>query len=153
MDPTIYGTGVNPQVIPFGAVVEISFNNHDTRAHPFHLHGHNFQVVARYGNGPNFPDSPYYPAVSMRRDVILVHPQGAATIRYIADRPGVNLFHCHVEWHVEAGMTATFIRAPDLLQKQKIYTLNSHKQVCKAFGNTLMKGNAGGKSKNWYDLS
>ncbi|KAF8851798.1 Cupredoxin [Acephala macrosclerotiorum] len=140
--PTIYGTGVNPQVIPFGSVVEISIDNHDDRAHPFHLHGHNFPVVARYGNGPDFPDSPYYPSIPMRRDVILVHPQGGATIRYVADSPGVNLFHCHVEWHVEAGMTATLIEAPDHLQQMKIYTPNSHKD-----------GNAGGNSKNWYDLS
>lgn len=153
MDPTIYGPNSNAQVIPYGSVVEIQIANHDSQAHPFHLHGHSFQVVANFGNGGDVPDSPYFPAIPMRRDVVLVQSEGSATIRFIADNPGIQLLHCHIEWHVEAGLSATIIEAPDVLQKSKMYTPNSAKTACAAFGKTPMKGNAGGNSKNWLDLS
>ncbi len=54
-NPSIYGTGVNPYIIPYGAIVEIQVDNHDDRAHPFHLHGHHFQVIYRGSGGSLFP--------------------------------------------------------------------------------------------------
>ncbi len=66
--------------------------NLDNGEHPFHLHGHNFWVVATSlvpdGEalyGPNF----------VRRDVISLPPAGWARIRFVADDPGVWVFHCH----------------------------------------------------------
>ncbi len=88
----------------------------------------------------------------MRRDVVVVPAGGSVIIRFKADNPGVNLFHCHIEWHVEAGLTATIIEAPDVLQKSKPYIPISHKNACKAL-KIPMKGNAGGNYKDWFDLS
>jgi iron transport multicopper oxidase len=151
-NPTVYGDPTNPVVIPYGAVVELNINNHDDRAHPFHLHGHNFQVIQRSDGGPMFPGLYTTPSVPMKRDVIVVYAEGTATIRFRADNPGVYLFHCHTEWHVESGLSATFIEAPDVLQALSLYIPVSHRDVCDNFG-ILRKGNAAGNSKNWLDLT
>jgi iron transport multicopper oxidase len=49
-------------------------------------------------------------------------------------------------------MTATFIEAPDVMVAGNPYVPASHKSVCDAQG-IPRKGNAGGNSKNWLDLS
>jgi iron transport multicopper oxidase len=147
----IYGQ-VNAQVLQYGQVVEIDLNNHDERAHPFHLHGHQFQIINRAGNEPQWPGLYDIPAAPMRRDVVVVYPGVGVTLRFIADNPGVWLFHCHTEFHVEGGMTATFIEAPDVMVASTPRIPTSHKSVCDAQG-ILRKGNAGGNYKNWLDLS
>ncbi|KAF8848125.1 hypothetical protein BDZ45DRAFT_606421 [Acephala macrosclerotiorum] len=147
----IYGQ-VNPQIIPFGSIVEIDLNNHDTRAHPFHLHGHQFQIIARAGNEPQWPGLYSTPAAPMRRDTVVVYPGVGITLRFIANNPGVWLFHCHTEFHVEAGMTATFIEAPDVMVARKPYIPNSHRTTCDS-QRIPRTGNAAGNSKNWLDLT
>lgn len=44
----IYGTNTNSFVLQGDEVVEIILNNMDPGKHPFHLHGHNFQVISRF---------------------------------------------------------------------------------------------------------
>lgn len=150
-DPTIYGQNSNPFVLPLGAVVELTLQNHDQNSHPFHLHGHNFQVVARDPGGPLFPIN--IPAgAPMRRDTVQIMGDGSVTIRFVADNPGINLFHCHIEWHVEAGLTATFIEAPTQIQADKLYIPVSHRNVCSAQG-IAMKGNAAGNTANYEVLT
>ncbi|KAF8855141.1 hypothetical protein BDZ45DRAFT_676433 [Acephala macrosclerotiorum] len=147
----IYGQQSNPIVLPYGAVVELTLSNHDSFAHPFHLHGHNFQVVGRDPGGANFPiNIPSGPP--MRRDTVLMMADGSVTIRFVADNPGVTLFHCHIEWHVEAGLTATFIEAPTELQALDLYVPVSHRSACAAQG-IAMKGNAAGNTKDYTDLT
>ncbi|KAH7410864.1 Cupredoxin, partial [Cadophora sp. MPI-SDFR-AT-0126] len=150
-NPSIYGANTNSYVLPLNAVVELTLQNHDSFAHPFHLHGHNFQVISRTSGGPNFPIN--IPAgAPMRRDTVQVMSDGSVTIRFKADNPGIALFHCHIEWHVEAGLTATFIEAPTELQAAKLYIPVSHRDVCDAQG-IPRKGNAAGNSNNYLDLS
>ncbi len=151
MNPAIYGQ-VNPVILPYGAVIELSINNHDSRAHPFHLHGHNFQILQRAGDEPTWPGLYETPAIPARRDTLVVYPDTGATIRFVADNPGIQLFHCHTEWHVESGMTATFLEAPDVMVARKPYIPNSHKTVCDVQG-ISRTGNAGGNKNNWLDLS
>ncbi|KAK3370690.1 conidial pigment biosynthesis oxidase Abr1/brown 1 [Podospora didyma] len=151
MNPAIYGR-VNPRVLTFNSIVEVTLNNHDTRSHPFHLHGHNFQVTNRGEGGALWPGLDTTPQYPMKRDVVIAYAGSSVTIRFIADNPGINLFHCHTEWHVESGLTATFIEAPDVLQAYKPYIPNSHKNACDALS-ISRKGNAGGNYKNWLDLS
>jgi iron transport multicopper oxidase len=100
-NPEVYGVNSNAFVLAAGEVVEIIVNNADPGKHPFHLHGHNFQVVSRsaeeYGsfNGSGNVDTPDIP---MKRDTILVRPNGNLRLRFVADNPGIWLFHCHIEW-------------------------------------------------------
>ena len=45
----------------------------------------------------------------MRRDTILLHPNGHLVLRFRSDNPGVWVFHCHIEWHVQQGLLMTFV--------------------------------------------
>jgi iron transport multicopper oxidase len=73
-------------------------------------------------------------------------------IRFKADNPGITLFHCHIEWHVEAGLSMTFIEAPTQLQALNLNIPDSHTRACQKQG-IKTKGNAAGNSKNWLDLT
>jgi iron transport multicopper oxidase len=164
----IYGEYTNPFVLNHNDVVEVVINNADTGSHPFHLHGHNFQVIARY---PAFGDDFYeysdtdsgvtctadnhttasFPAYPARRDVLVIPPQGYFVIRFVADNPGVWLFHCHIDWHLSQGLAAVFIEAPELIQ-ERITVPADHYAVCAAAG-VAGEGNAAGNTEDWMDLS
>jgi iron transport multicopper oxidase len=120
------------------------------------LHGHTFQVLARSDtdSGPYPGTLPSYATASppLRRDTIQVKAGGYVVIRFRADNPGINLFHCHIEWHVEAGLTATFIEAPLELQKKQKDIPDDHLAACKA-QNIPSKGNCGGNSDDYLDVS
>jgi iron transport multicopper oxidase len=156
-NPAIYGVNANPYILPYGAIVELTVINYDDGDHPFHLHSHNFQVISRSGPGPDdgsvLPVSTAPPPeVPMRRDTLLIMGGGNAVIRFQANNPGVALFHCHIEWHVEAGLTMTFIEAPTQLQAQNLEIPDNHRRSCEALG-IPMKGNAAGNDENWLDLT
>jgi iron transport multicopper oxidase len=88
----------------------------------------------------------------MRRDTILVNPNGNIVLRFRSDNPGVWLFHCHIEWHVASGLIATIIEAPLEVQKQLSGKIpQDHQQACKA-GNVPMEGNAAGNTVDVLDL-
>lgn len=53
----------------------------------------------------------------MRRDTVLVRPDGHVVLRYKAENPGIWLFHCHIEWHVSSGLSITLIEDPLTLQQ------------------------------------
>ncbi|TLD35626.1 multicopper oxidase [Venturia nashicola] len=46
-NPEIYGAGANAYIIKSGHIVQIVVQNDDAVEHPMHLHGYDFQVVAR----------------------------------------------------------------------------------------------------------
>ncbi|KAJ7155816.1 laccase [Mycena filopes] len=72
--------------------------------HPFHLHGHAFDVVKSASGPVNYKNPP-------RRDVIGVS-DGGVIIRFRADNPGPWFLHCHIDWHLEAGLAVVFAEAP-----------------------------------------
>jgi iron transport multicopper oxidase len=72
-------------------------------------------------------------------------------MKLISATPGVWLFHCHIEWHMDSGLAATFIEAPLELQKT-LKIPEDHYQVCEASG-TLTAGNAAGNTKDLFDLT
>lgn len=88
-NPAVYGVNANAYVLKHNEIVEVVVNNLHAEAHPFHLHGHQFQVVARSppdagiydGNSANFP------AVPMRRDTVAVFANGYLVLRFKADNP------------------------------------------------------------------
>ncbi len=145
-DTAVYGS-VNPFILTDGAIVEVIVNNLDAAIHPFHMHGHQFQVLSRpesnAGSWSGSDDSSQYPSTPTRRDTVAVNGNSHVVLRIKADNPGVFLFHCHIEWHVEMGLTATFIEAPDKLQGLTIPA--DHLAACRALG-TPTSGNAAGNS-------
>lgn len=81
-----------------GDRVEITMMNMSMMAHPMHLHGHHFQVVAI--NGATYPGAV--------RDTVNVPPMHSVTIAVDANNPGRWAFHCHHLYHMAAGMMGTF---------------------------------------------
>lgn len=75
-------------------LIEVIMQNQTGMAHPMHLHGHYFKVVAVNN----------VPIEGALRDTILVPPSTSVTIRFAADNPGNWAFHCHHLYHMNAGM-------------------------------------------------
>jgi iron transport multicopper oxidase len=110
---TLEGSATTPFLLPAGRVIQVMINNTDGGEHPFHLHGHNFWVVAT-SEAPEA--AALYAANYVRRDVVSVPAQGWAVIRFVADNPGIWSMHCHIEWHMAAGLMTTFIEAPAMMR-------------------------------------
>lgn len=86
-----------PLEVSEGERVEITFVDQTTMAHPMHLHGHHFQVVAV--NGERFQGA--------LRDTVLVPARGSVTVAFDAGNPGKWALHCHHLYHMAAGMMTT----------------------------------------------
>jgi CopA family copper-resistance protein len=80
--------------IPFieGERVRINLINDSMMSHPIHLHGHFFELVT--GKGDRSP----------RKHTVLVQPGGTARFDFTADAIGDWAFHCHMLYHMHAGM-------------------------------------------------
>ncbi|KAF9962943.1 ferroxidase fet3 [Mortierella alpina] len=147
----VYGKHSNPMVVPFGAWVEIVIDNDDLGTHPFHLHGHVFQVVERTTDGLFDPSSgggggyPYFETTNpLRRDTVVVPAGTSAAIRFRALNPGVWFFHCHIEWHLEAGLAMTLIEAPE--EMPRVLRVDpAHYEHCRVLG-IPFQGNAAGSA-------
>lgn len=89
----VYGTYTHPFVLERNEVVQIVVNNLDPGRHPFHLHGHDFQALYRAAeDGGTFADANVteadFPATPMRRDTLVVWPNGNIVLRFRANNPG-----------------------------------------------------------------
>jgi FtsP/CotA-like multicopper oxidase with cupredoxin domain len=89
---------VPPLPIGEGERVELILVNQTLMPHPMHLHGHEFQVVEI--DGERFPGA--------LRDTVLVPPRRQVVIAFDANNPGWWAFHCHLLYHLDAGMFTTF---------------------------------------------
>ncbi|WP_062768519.1 copper resistance system multicopper oxidase [Sphingopyxis terrae] len=80
--------------IPFieGERVRVNLINDSMMVHPIHLHGHFFELVT--GKGDRAP----------RKHTVIVQPGGIATFDFTADALGDWAFHCHLLYHMHAGM-------------------------------------------------
>jgi FtsP/CotA-like multicopper oxidase with cupredoxin domain len=94
-----WGLQTNPPLVADrGDRVEVTLRNTSMMAHPMHLHGHHFQVVAI--DGQRFAGAV--------RDTVLLPPNRSVTIAVDADNPGQWAFHCHHLYHMATGMMSTF---------------------------------------------
>jgi FtsP/CotA-like multicopper oxidase with cupredoxin domain len=93
-----YWPRTTPLMLSKGQRVEIELVNHSMMAHPIHLHGHAFQLVAIDGR----------PLQGAVRDTVLVTPMGRVRIAFDADNPGRWAFHCHNLYHMMTGMMMEF---------------------------------------------
>ena len=68
--------------------------NETPHAHPIHLHGHTFKVIAsnKHKLLPHFADT------------TLVAPNERRKVAFVADNPGDWMLHCHIIEHQETGM-------------------------------------------------
>ena len=88
-------TAVTDDPIRFGFAerVRVKLVNQTMMAHPIHLHGHFFELV----NGADHMHQPL-------KHTVVVQPGGTATFDLTANEPGDWAFHCHLLYHMHAGM-------------------------------------------------
>ena len=86
-----------PIRVRFGERVRIRFVNTTMMAHPMHLHG--MFVELENGQTNRMP----------RKHVVVVRPGSEASVMLTADEPGDWPFHCHLLYHMNAGMMTRFV--------------------------------------------
>nr|BAO09160.1 laccase3 [Agaricus brasiliensis] len=93
-----------------GQTIQVNFpSNFPVGPHPFHLHGHNFNVIRDANSDTYNYDNPV-----VRDTVSLGNVDGGiVSIRFKADNPGPWILHCHIEFHLAAGFAIVFAEAPD----------------------------------------
>ncbi|OPC29276.1 copper oxidase [Elizabethkingia meningoseptica] len=79
-----------------GEVVRITLYNNSMMRHPMHLHGHDFRVINSQGE--------YSPL----KNVLDLMPMETVTIEFPANQDGDWFFHCHILYHMMAGMGRIF---------------------------------------------
>ncbi|CAF0832376.1 unnamed protein product [Adineta ricciae] len=101
----------------------------DGGEHPFHLHGHNFWIIAT----SDYPDAEdLYKNDYIQRDTVSVPGSGWVKIRFLADNPGAWFFHCHIEWHMSAGLALAFLVSPDQLIANGFKISSEQRSLCRA---------------------
>jgi FtsP/CotA-like multicopper oxidase with cupredoxin domain len=78
-----------------GAEAVIEIRNISSTEHPFHLHGHSFEVLSVDGAPP--------PRLTIE-DTFNVRIGQAVRLRLVADNPGDWMAHCHILPHAHGGM-------------------------------------------------
>jgi CopA family copper-resistance protein len=87
--------GDDPIRFGFDERVRVKLVNDTMMAHPIHLHGMFFELVNGQGH--------YQP----KKHTVIVQPGSSATFDVTTDEPGDWAFHCHLLYHMHAGMMQT----------------------------------------------
>jgi len=80
----------------YGERLRINLINDTMMSHPIHLHGMWMDLYA----GGTLDDNP-------RKHTVIVQPAELLTVDITVDAPGQWAFHCHLLYHMEAGMFRT----------------------------------------------
>jgi FtsP/CotA-like multicopper oxidase with cupredoxin domain len=116
--------------------IDILISNFDDGNHPMHLHGYKFFVLAAgHGYPPEDLHSTLDLSNPLRRDTASVEAFGWLLLRVVFDNPGMWAFHCHVNWHAEAGLLMQFIARADKVALWEMPQANW--DLCKRNGVTL----------------
>lgn len=79
-----------------GDQVRLRFIGSGSFAHPMHIHGGPFRIVATDGN-------PVPPAAQLTKDTVNVSPGERYDVVWTAAKPGRWLVHCHINHHLTNG--------------------------------------------------
>jgi CopA family copper-resistance protein len=83
---------IEPIAFTLGERVRVNLINDTMMGHPIHIHGHFFELAT--GHGDHSP----------RKHTVMVQPGGKVTWDFTADAVGDWAFHCHMLYHMSAGM-------------------------------------------------
>ena len=72
--------------------------NRTDDAHPMHLHRHLWELAEMNGKK----------TAGILKDTVVVPYYGRAVVDFTADQPGLTLFHCHIQPHMDYGFKALF---------------------------------------------
>lgn len=81
-----------------GKRYRIHMHNASDDIHPIHLHRHSFELASIAGK----------PAAGILKDVLMLGGYQEAEIDFTADNPGLTLFHCHQQLHMDFGFMTLF---------------------------------------------
>src|SRR5262249_61908270 len=76
----------------------LKFRNASDDIHPLHLHRHSFELVRVGGK----------PTAGVVKDVVMLDRFQEVEFDFVADNPGMTLFHCHQQLHMDFGFMALF---------------------------------------------
>jgi FtsP/CotA-like multicopper oxidase with cupredoxin domain len=85
-------------VLQQGTRYRLVMRNRTDDAHPMHLHRHLWELVEINGKK----------TAGVLKDTVVVPYYGHATVDFTADQPGLALFHCHIQQHMDYGFKALF---------------------------------------------
>jgi FtsP/CotA-like multicopper oxidase with cupredoxin domain len=69
------------------------FDNRSDEAHPVHLHRHSFELTKVEGKATS----------GVLKDVVVVNAKSQVEADFVANNPGLTLFHCHQQMHMDYG--------------------------------------------------
>jgi FtsP/CotA-like multicopper oxidase with cupredoxin domain len=85
-------------VLKEGARYRLVFHNRSDDAHPVHMHRHVFELVDVNGKKTS----------GVIKDTVVVPNYGRVSVDLVASQPGLTLFHCHNQQHMDFGFKALF---------------------------------------------
>lgn len=81
-----------------GKRYRLRIRNASDDIHPIHLHRHSFELTKIAGKS----------TAGVMKDVVMVGGYQEVEIDFIADNPGLTLFHCHQQVHMDFGFMTLF---------------------------------------------
>jgi FtsP/CotA-like multicopper oxidase with cupredoxin domain len=81
-----------------GKRYRIRMHNASDDIHPIHLHRHSFELTRIMET----------PTAGVLKDVVMLGGYQSAEIDFLADDPGLTLFHCHQQLHMDFGFMTLF---------------------------------------------
>jgi FtsP/CotA-like multicopper oxidase with cupredoxin domain len=81
-----------------GKRYRIKMRNASDDIHPIHLHRHSFELTNLAGT----------PTAGIMKDVVMLGGYQEASVDFVANNPGLTLFHCHQQLHMDFGFMALF---------------------------------------------
>jgi FtsP/CotA-like multicopper oxidase with cupredoxin domain len=81
-----------------GKRYRLRMRNASDDIHPIHLHRHSFELTSLAGN----------PTSGVFKDVVMLGGYQEAEVDFAADNPGLTLFHCHQQLHMDFGFMTLF---------------------------------------------
>jgi FtsP/CotA-like multicopper oxidase with cupredoxin domain len=76
----------------------LRMHNASDDIHPIHLHRHSFELTRIAGKA----------MAGVTKDVVMVGGYQEVEIDFVADNPGLTLFHCHQQLHMDFGFMTLF---------------------------------------------
>jgi FtsP/CotA-like multicopper oxidase with cupredoxin domain len=81
-----------------GKRYRLRMRNASDDIHPIHLHRHSFELTKLAGK----------PTAGVMKDVVMLGGYQEAEVDFVADNPGMTLFHCHQQLHMDFGFMTLF---------------------------------------------
>ena len=81
-----------------GRRYRLRMRNASDDIHPIHLHRHSFELTKFAGK----------PTSGVLKDVVMVGGYQEVEVDFVADNPGLTLFHCHQQLHIDYGFMNLF---------------------------------------------